>query len=162
MTSVLEKEYIEPARPYSRNELNFKREKLYKDLRLGKHTASHDRCRHHYRVRSNGRKEKELIETKNNDVGNCSVCWTLSKTPGFLKDRASELIENYTNLFEQDIETIEYDTLDLETTFYKWLYLDNQDRNNDRGGNRGYRGDNDRGGNDRGGNDRGGNDRGGN
>lgn len=152
MTSVLEKEYIEPNRPYSRNELNFKREKLYKDLRLGKHTACHGRCRHHYRVRSNGRKEKEMIAMKSDDVGNCSVCWTLSKTPGFLKDRASELIENYTRVFEQDIETIEYDTLDLETTFYKWLYLDNQDREgNNRGNNR------DRGGNRGGGNNLGGN-----
>jgi len=136
MTSVLEKEYIEPTRPYSRNELNFNREKLYKDLRLGKHTASHDRCRHHYRVRTNGRKEKEMLAMKNNDVGNCSVCWTLSKTPGFLKDRAEELVEHYTETFEEDHKLLEYDTLDLETTFYKWLYLDNQDRDGNKGNNK--------------------------
>uniref|UniRef100_A0A6C0LY22 Uncharacterized protein n=1 Tax=viral metagenome TaxID=1070528 RepID=A0A6C0LY22_9ZZZZ len=129
MTSVLEKEYIEPNRPYSRNELNFKRDKLYTNLRLGKHTAYHDNCRHHYRVRTNGRKEKELLAMKNNDVGNCSVCWTLSKTPSFLKDRANELVEHYTETFQEDQELLEHDTLDLETTFYKWLYLDNEKNN---------------------------------
>ena len=102
MTSILESEYVEATRPYSQNELKFNREKLQRDFRLSKSRALHSRCKHFYLVRVNGRKEREMIETNSNDVGNCSVCWKLNKTPSYLKDRALDLVHYYTEQFEEE------------------------------------------------------------
>ena len=132
MTSVLENEYMEPDRPYSQNELKFNRERLRRDLRLSKHRAYHERCQHHYLVRVNGRKEREMIETKSEDVGNCSVCWTLSKTQRNLKGRAEDLVDHYTQTFETPIKILTYELNDVESTFYIWLYVDTQERRGDR------------------------------
>ena len=128
MTSVLENEYIEPTRPYSQHELIDKRERLYSRLRLGKHKVHHQRTGYFYRVRVNGRKEREMIETNSNDVGNCSVSWKLSKTTGFLRDRALDLVENYCTRFEKEPEFLTYHLVYLEETFYNWLYEDQNHR----------------------------------
>ena len=128
MTSILENDYVEASRPYSQHELEYNKEKLYRDLRLSKHRACHARCGHHYLVRVNGRKEREMIETKSDDVGNCSVCWTLSKTPGYLKNKAQDIAYHYTDKFGEDTEFLTYENNDLEATFYVWLYLDNQEK----------------------------------
>jgi hypothetical protein len=126
-SSILESEYVEPNRPYSQNELKYNRERLYRNFRLGKNKAHHQRCDHFYLVRVNGRKEREMIETDCSDVGNCSVCWKISKTPSSsLKNRAMDRVHNYGRCFEDDPETLSYRTLDLEETFYKWLYEDQQ------------------------------------
>lgn len=122
MTSVLETKYVEPTRPYSNNELIFMREKLYKTFRLGKTRAHHRRCDHFYLVKENGRKEKEIIENKSNDTGNCSLCWKLTKTPRHLKEAAKGLINIYSREFYEESKSLTYDKLDIETSFYKWLY----------------------------------------
>jgi len=127
-SSILESEYVEPTRPYSQNEIKYNRERLYRNFRLGKNKAHHQRCDHFYLVRVNGRKEREMIESDCADVGNCSVCWKISKTPNYLKDRALDLVHHYGRCFEDNPETLSYRTLDLEETFYKWLYEDQQHR----------------------------------
>ena len=126
-TSVLEIEYVYPTRPYSQNELKDMQEKLYHSLRLGTTRAVHKRCNHFYIVKENGRKEKEIQEQSDEDVGNCSVCWKINKTPRHLKVQAKKLVTEYCNTFynQQDDDYMYYDRLDLETAFYKWLYTDN-------------------------------------
>lgn len=124
-TSILETPYIKPTRPYSQNELKYKREKLYRDLRLSKTYARHACCNHFYLVRKNGRKEKEIIEKNSNDVGNCSVCWKLNKTPKYLKDNAYDLVNEYMNIFYKERDYLTYADVDLEKVFYKWLYENN-------------------------------------
>ena len=69
MTSILEAEYVEPTRPYSQKELMHRRERLYRKFRLGEYIARHQRSGYFYRVRVNRRKEREMIETKMDDVG---------------------------------------------------------------------------------------------
>lgn len=127
-SSILESEYVEPTRPYSQHELMYNRERLYKNFRLSKNKAHHQRCNHFYLVRANGRKEREMIENECSDVGNCSVCWKISKTPPYLKDRALDLVHHYSNMFEDERPLLSYKLNDLEETFYKWLYEDQQYR----------------------------------
>ena len=124
-TSVLETPYISPERPYSQNELKFKRDKLYRKLRLSKMQASHSCCNHFYLVRKNGRKEKEMIESGCNDAGNCSVCWKVKKTPRHLQDIAYDIVEGYMKEFENPKEILTYSDIDLERVFYTWLYDEN-------------------------------------
>ena len=133
MTSILEKEYDDPTRPYSQKELADRRERLYRNFRLGKHIVWHQRTGYFYRVRAGGRKEREMVETKSDDVGNCSVSWKLSKTPNYLKDRALDLVEQYTECFQEEPEILSYRLVDLEETFYRWLYEDQEQRRRRRG-----------------------------
>lgn len=128
MTSILESEYVEPTRPYSQKELVDRRERLYRNFRLGDHIARHQRSGYFYRVRVNGRKEREMIETERDDVGNCSVSWKLSKTPSHLRDRALDLVEHYSECFDREPTILTYRLMDLEERFYKWLYEDQQHR----------------------------------
>lgn len=121
-TSILEQEYIEPDRPYSQRELQYNRNRVFRSLRIGKTRAHHKRCDHFYYVKENGRKEKEIKETKNEDVGNCSVCWKFNKTPRRVKARARNLINSYCSQFYDPPKYMSYETSDLETIFYKWLY----------------------------------------
>ena len=122
MTSILESEYVAPTRPYSQDELSFLRQKLRQRLRLGPHKVEHGKCGHFYCVKQNSRKEKELRESGTPDVGNCSVCWKVSKTPNMLRDRARHLIEVYCNTFYTDPEYLTYEKYDIENIFYLWLY----------------------------------------
>jgi hypothetical protein len=124
-TTILEKDYVEQERPYSLKELKNTRTNLYNTLRLGNTKANHQRCGHFYFVKENGRKEKEMYEQDSDDIGNCSVCWKLSKVEKFLKNRSQNLVEAYSNEFYNEPKYITYDNLDLETVFYKWLYEDN-------------------------------------
>lgn len=120
-TSILDQEYNEQTRPYSQNELHFNREKLFSKLRIGKVRAYH-KCNHFYFVKENGRKEKEILGYKNEDCGNCSVCWKLNKTPRHLKAKAKSLIDAYCERFYQFPLVLLYDDSDVEIIFYKWLY----------------------------------------
>ena len=120
-TQILDKEYNEPDRPYSQNELHFNREKLFSKLRIGKIRAYH-KCNHFYFVKENGRKEKEILVNKENDCGNCSVCWRLNKTPRHLKNKAKEMVDAYCETFYSFPNFLSYDNADLEIVFYKWLY----------------------------------------
>ena len=128
MTSILERDYVEPTRPYSQKELADRRQKLYRDFRLGKYTVRHQKSGYFYIVRANGRKEREMIETNCDDVGNCSVSWKLSKTPNYLKDRAMDLVDNYTEYFDTEPNILTYRLVNIEETFYKWLYEDQEQR----------------------------------
>ena len=125
MTSVLESEYIKPTRPYSSNELSDMRNNFLKKINLSNIIASHKDCGHFYFVKENGRKEKELNE--NNNVGNCSCCWKLSKTPNNLSQKAEELVNIYSTKFNEYPSSLSYDLLDVEICFYKWLYVDKYD-----------------------------------
>lgn len=120
-TSILEHEYNEQTRPYSQNELHFKREKLFSKLRIGKVRAYHE-CNHFYFVKENGKKEKEILESGNEHCGNCSVCWKLNKTPRHLKAKAISLIDAYCNRFYEFRSFLSYDDSDVEIVFYNWLY----------------------------------------
>jgi len=138
MTSILDQEYIEPQRPYSQRELQFNRNRLFRSLRIGGTRANHQRCRHIYFVKRYGRKEKEIKESKSDDIGNCSVCWKFNKTPRLLKTKALGLIYRYTELFETEPEILTYSDCDVENVFYNWLYEeldgtgDNRRRHRDR------------------------------
>jgi hypothetical protein len=122
--SVLEAEYVEPQRPYSSNELVSMRNKLFRQLRLGKIRAHHQKCNHFYFVKENGRKEKDIFEQNTEDCGNCSVCWKLNKTPKNLRNRASSLINEYCITFQDELPNLTYEVVDLENAFYKWLCLE--------------------------------------
>jgi hypothetical protein len=121
MSSVLENEYVQPSRPYSKKELVNMRNRFYSSLRLGTVMACHDKCRHFYIVKQNSRKEKDIISENKADCGNCSVCWKLSKTPKNLRDRAEDLVESYIKTFYNEPEVYNYDIYDLESSYYKWL-----------------------------------------
>lgn len=129
--SILEKEYVEQKRPYSQNELKNKRSQLYNKLKLSKIEAEHSHCGHFYKVRKNGRKEKEIIESNNNDSGNCSICWKINKIKNkFLQEKAKDLVYEYSNCFynRPNKPFLTYDMVNLETTYYTWLYEDIQSK----------------------------------
>ena len=124
MTSALESDYIEPSRPYSQSELKDMRSALYRNLRLGLVIAQHEQCGHMYLTKQNGRKEKEIRESCNADVGKCSACWKISKTPRQLRNKATNLALDYRDTFSCQPEFLSYRKIDLETVYYKWLYED--------------------------------------
>ncbi len=129
INTVLESDYTEPERPYSTNELLDMRKATCKMARLGTVRAEHYReCSHFYTVPKNGRKEKRIVETNGEDVGNCSVCWRLSKTPRRLRGRADALVSEYMEMFRDDCvpSELSHPVVDLEESFYKWLYLESR------------------------------------
>jgi hypothetical protein len=123
-TSVLEKQYLEPDRPYSQKELQTTQDSNKKHLRLGEVLASHSKCGHTYLTKRNGRKEKEIIECGTGDTGNCSVCWKLSKTPRHLRTPAKQLMNHYYNLQEENRPYLTFDFVDTEADYYHWLYVE--------------------------------------
>ena len=122
MTHLLDNDYTLPLRPYSQNELADNRQQLRKKLHLGQTFAEHGKCGHFYLVKENGRKEKNINETKCADSGNCSVCWKYSKTDRNYKDRAGYLIKDYCDLFCDEPKRLDHEKIDLENIFYHWLY----------------------------------------
>lgn len=130
--NVLEEGYVEPERPYSQNELQTMRMQLHNKFRLSKVEAYHTHCGHFYKVRKNGRKEKEILETKNNDIGNCSVCWKLNKVKDkFCSEVAKDLIYDYSRYFYDsnvDKKFLSHYMVSTENTFYNWLYEDTRER----------------------------------
>jgi hypothetical protein len=126
MTSVLQTEYAEPTRPVSNKELEDSRLCLTKFLRLGDVTASHKKCRHWYRVRANGRKEKMINEESNPDSGHCSVCWRIKSTPSKLRANANEISREYKAHWLSNPENPSHYQVELEKVFYRWLYEDNK------------------------------------
>lgn len=124
MSSILESKYIEQQRPYSQNELLYLKDSLYKKLNLGENVITHDRCDHFYKIKKNSRKEKALKNNEN--IGNCSVCWKIKKTPKYLKNSANNMVKDYISNFNSDKIVYTYDLMDLESVFYTWLYLENE------------------------------------
>jgi len=125
MTSILDSEYKEQTRPYSQNEIKDMRYGLYRELRLSKSKASHSKCRHFYLVKKNGKKEKE-IKNNSENIGNCSICWKIAKTPKDYKDKAHNLVNAYCFEFYEDPPNMDYNLFDIENTFYRWLYSDSE------------------------------------
>ena len=119
---ALAKEYVPAKRPYSQRELEDRRENMRKSFRLSEIRAEHSNCQHFYHVRLNGRKEKQIIESQNNNAGNCSVCWKLGKTHDQYSDAAYDMCIAYMDTFYNVPERLTYDNCDLEETFYSWLY----------------------------------------
>jgi hypothetical protein len=122
MTSVLESKYITSTRPYSQNELKDMSKNIHNRANLGKKMAKHSKCGHIYITKTNGKKEKEMIQQNSCDVGKCSVCWKISKTPNILRDKAKNLAQDYYNTFNNNINFFSYQKVDLENAYYKWLY----------------------------------------
>ena len=132
-TSILDQEYNEPYRPYSQRELQYDRNRVFSTLRIGTTRAHHTKCNHFYLVKKHGQKEKEIKASNKKDSGNCSVCWKLNKTPNRLRKKARNLVKEYCKRFYTLPKYLSYDDVDLETTFYKWLYEEvNQEDNNGR------------------------------
>ena len=120
--SVLEKGYSQAERPYSDNELENIRSKCQGKLRIGEVHIHHSRCGHRYFARSGGKKEAEALEADSVDVGNCSVCWKISRTPRHLKRHAKDLVYNYTTYLSETPERWTFELVELENMYYIWLY----------------------------------------
>lgn len=125
METVLDSEYQPAERPYSKAELTDTQRGFYQKARLGEVRAQHEKCGHFYLTRKGGRKEEEILKNNNPDSGNCSVCWKIQRTPNQLRSRAISLTNKFWNTFyEEDDNPLTYENLDLETSFYTWLYLE--------------------------------------
>ena len=122
--SVLEIEHEQQERPYSQDELLHIRNSFYQRLRLSDTIAQHKNCNHSYKVKENGKKFNQIIETNNSECGNCSVCWKLKRTPKNLKKSAEDLVFFFQETFDENCnkEYITFDNLFLEQDFYNWLY----------------------------------------
>lgn len=120
--TILEKNYEEPDRPYSQKELDYLRRRSHRRFYLGQVLIEHANCGHFYIAKANGRKEREALETNSKNVGNCSVCWKIVKTPRRLKDKARQLVEDYCNTLYEKPPYWTYGLYELENNFYTWLY----------------------------------------
>lgn len=120
--SILHTEWIEPDRPYSQKELTDMEEKLYTKLQVDKDVfVKHEDCGHYYRVKKNGVRYKQLLSDPTNiDVGNCSVCWKITKTPRKL----SYLVDDFVSLHNDGINSDRKSlyTFQINKIFYTWLY----------------------------------------
>lgn len=120
------------VRPYSQDELKDMQQKLYRNLRLGKMYASHEKCKHFYLVKENGRKERDMIEQNSKDTGNCSVCWKLDKMDKECSknstcdlessDNVHYMVTCYMDTFYKEPPRLTYDNVNLQGHFYSWLY----------------------------------------
>ena len=126
--SVLLSEIDTEERPYSQLELSKNRSNLWSDLNLSRVSISHSRCNHSYYVKFNGKKFKDAKDQNSTiDVGNCSVCWKLRKTPRYLSNRSRSLVEHYMNVlaFQQANKNyLTFEDSQIEKIFYVWLYLE--------------------------------------
>ena len=125
--TVLRSCYNPPTRPYSQKELAELHVKNLTGFGIGPTYVSHSRCKHSYYVKSGGRKERIIKESnKNVDVGNCSVCWKMQRTPPDLRSYANEIVDAYSD--DRDYEAhhpnarLEHRSIELEKLFYAWLY----------------------------------------
>lgn len=126
--SVLMSEIEEETRPYSQLELKKNRMQLWGELNLSKVCVSHTRCGHAYYVKLNGKKYSQVKEEgSTEDVGSCSVCWKLRKTPRYMSNRVRSLVECYSDVLRYQQENDNYlgfKDAQIEKIFYIWLYLE--------------------------------------
>lgn len=125
ISSVLEKKYFDPERPYSIKELEVMRQQGFRRLRIGQVLVEHPECNHFYYAKINGKKEREMKESEGKNIGNCSVCWKIKHTPNKLKNKAYDMINAYGNFYTENESgkcVISYDSVDLEIDYYTWLY----------------------------------------
>lgn len=123
MTSVFESKFTYDNRPYSNKELYNIRSTFFNNLHIGNTLAKHPRCKHTYLVKSKGQKELSILNN-NEDIGKCSVCWKLKKTPVEFKDQAYNLVRNFNENFDLFESKPDIFLFDLESSYYKWLYID--------------------------------------
>ena len=132
--SVLLSKYVEPSRPYSQKELRSMRHKNLKKLKVSREKVTHSDSKFFYFCKRFGKKEKEILQRKtdnienyNVDVGNCSVSWKLRRSQEDLQDTAYRMVSDYMyhfKTFDKDTR-LDYYMVDLEKVFYTWLYLEN-------------------------------------
>ena len=63
-----------------------------------------------------------MCQKNSDDVGKCSVCWKINKTPKNLQDKARNLSQEYCNTFKENPTYLSYQKVDLERSYYIWLY----------------------------------------
>jgi len=134
MENILRKEFPPADRPYSQNELTDMRERILGRLKVGDTMVYHEQTGYFYLAKAGGKKEKAVQNGEELDPAGCSVCWKLRKTPQHLRDEARDMVEAYQVNFEKKPQRWTLNLVNLEATFYKWLYL-NFDKK-ERGGRR--------------------------
>ena len=130
--SILETKYNNQERPMSQNELNELYKKNMNQLKVSTEMVYHKKSKYFYFVKKYGKKEKELLELKqqndsdsdyNCDIGNCSITWKLSKTPPHLHSLALEIVNSYMYFFKKDQDKrLTHYKVELAKVFYTWLY----------------------------------------
>jgi len=88
----------------------------------------HGVCAHFYHAKENGKKEQRYLETEGGDLGSCSVCWKLKKSPASDRPEAQTFVDEYQLRFETAPERLTYYLIELERVYYKWLYFDPSER----------------------------------
>jgi len=124
--SVLERKFDPIERPYSLKELTLLRGRFYRSMRIGSVLIDHPECGHVYFAKANGKKEREALSSNMENLGSCSVCWKLNRTPKNLKQRAKDLVDIFTLMFRRP-ERDRYEDLELEQLYYTWLYREFND-----------------------------------
>ncbi len=115
--SVLNTEWTPPDRPYSQNELKDMEMVFKRHLQLSDISVHHPECGHSYLIKKNGLRYKKILEDPN-DIGNCSMCWKLSRTPKGLKEKVWEFIE----LNKPEDRRRTFFHFSVFKIFYTWLY----------------------------------------
>lgn len=120
--SILLTEWSNPDRPYSQRELQTLKQQFFKQNQLSQDLfVHHNECGHVYHVKDGGNKWRQLSQhPEDNDLGNCSVCWKLSKTPRELLEAADDFENIFRTNFNNPRET--YLNLQVLKIFYGWLY----------------------------------------
>jgi len=129
--SALDFIYTPLDRPISQKELTFLEKKILNNLKLSYYTVINTKNKWEYHVKRYGKKESEIMNNKNNkvenyneDVGNCSVAWKLSKTPKHLKKKAYQLVDEYMHQFVDNKGKKNHYKLEILKAFYTWLYFE--------------------------------------
>jgi hypothetical protein len=130
MENILRKEFPPADRPYSQNELIDMRDRILGRLKVGNTMVYHQQTGYFYLAKSGGKKEIAVQSGEELDPAGCSVCWKLRKTPNNLREEARNMVEAYQVNFEKKPDKWNLGLINLEATFYKWLYLnfDKRDR----------------------------------
>jgi hypothetical protein len=132
--SIINREYLAPTRPYSQDELKENRENICRKLYLGNNLIKHTRCGHSYLVKKGGKKDKEFIETKNPDCGNCSVCWKIKNIKNKRqRNTAEDMADLYCKMWENHVEDETpswHEKNDIFEVFYTWLCMENTPHKN--------------------------------
>ncbi len=127
--SVLKSRYKRPTRPYSQKELSDLHDKNLSSLGIGFTNVCHTKCGHSYYVKTGGRKERLIKESNNaRDIGNCSICWKMGRTPPDLRSYANDIINAYLDDKEYEMNSKEnrlvHRSIELERVFFTWLYIE--------------------------------------